>query len=777
MLSENRTLWLILCSFSLIASVSAGEVDFVRDIQPIFKAACYSCHGPEKQKGELRMDSRELALKGGSSGVMIKPGNSKDSLLMHRILGLGDEPRMPVKADALTKQQVELIAAWIDQGAKWPESASVAAQLKKHWAYVKPVRPEIPKVQDSAWVRNPIDAFILARLESEKLKPSPEADKTTLIRRLSLDLVGLPPTLQEIDAFLADTSPDAYEKQVERLLSSPQFGERWARPWLDLARYADTNGFNFDNPRQIWKFRDWVIDALNKDMPFDQFTLEQLAGDMLPGATQDQKIATGFHRNTMLNEEGGVDAEEARWETLLDRVHTTATVWMGSTMGCAQCHNHKFDPFRQKEFYQFLAFFDNSDEPLLRMPRPNKEAELKQVVEEIVAVDKQLKENKNDKELKKRFEDLKKKRAELEITTLVLQERANSTPATDFRIKGSYVNKGERVQADTPAFLSPRKADQPANRLGLAKWLIDPDNPLTARVTVNRFWETLFMRGLVETSEDFGTQGTPPTHPELVDYLATEFVAKKWSVKTLLRAIVTSATYRQSSKITREMLQRDPANKLLARAPRYRMEAEMIRDSILAASGQLSLKMFGPPVFPPAPELKGIVTTNKSSISWTVSKGEDRFRRSVYTYWRRTNPFATFVTFDATSREFCTVKRSRSNTPLQALNALNDAGLFDAARALAARMSAECTSMSADARLAYGFRLCTGRHPRSDELQAFSQAFEKELAHFSSDAAAAKSVIKGGTVPLPPKLQEPEFAALTMIANAMLNLDETISRE
>jgi len=758
-----------------LAALHGGEVDFVRDILPIFKSTCFSCHGPEKQKGELRMDSKELAFKGGSTGAMIKIGDSKNSLLMHRIQGLGDEPRMPVKADALKKEQIELLAAWIDQGAKWPDSASITAQLKKHWAYTKPLRPEVPKVRNGAWVRNPIDAFVLAKLETENLPPSAEADKTTLIRRLSLDLIGLPPTLREIDAFVADTHPNAYDTLVDRLLSSPHFGERWARPWLDLARYADTNGFNFDSPRQIWKFRDWVIQALNKDMPFDQFTIEQIAGDMLPDAAQDQKIATGFHRNTMVNEEGGVDKMEARWETMLDRVHTTATVWMGSTLGCAQCHNHKFDPFRQKEFYQFLAFFDNSDEPALKLNTPEIEVKLKAISAEIKALETTLKADKTDTKSKDRIAALKDQRKEMEITTLVMQERKTGMPETDFRIKGSYVNKGERVSADTPAFLHARKSDQPANRLGLAKWIVDADNPLTARVNVNRLWETLFGRGLVVTSEDFGTQGTPPTHPELLDWMATEFVASKWSMKTLLRHIVISATYRQSSKISREMLQRDPNNKFLSRAPRYRLEAELIRDSILAASGQLSEKMFGPPVFPPAPEQKGVITTNKSAVSWNTSKGEDRFRRSVYTFWRRTNPFATFVTFDATSREFCTVKRSKSNTPLQALNALNDAGLFDAARALAGRMAAETTSAAADGKLAHGFRLCTGRHPGKDEMELFAQAFEKEVTYFKSNEPMAKS-IKGSATP-PKQVTEPEFAALTMVANAMLNLDETMSRE
>ena len=728
-----RYLFLSLSIFNgaLFASES---VDFVRDIQPILKATCYSCHGSEKQKGGLRLDSKTLALQGGSNGKAIEPGQAAKSYILKRIRGEGEDPRMPPKGDPLKPEEIAKIVAWINEGANWPDSASVSnAAVKKHWAYEKPALPKTPEVSNLAWVKTPLDAFVLAKLDAEKLNPSPEATKEQLIRRVSLDLTGLPPSPAEIDAFIADASSNAYEKLVDRLLASPHYGERWARPWLDLARYADTEGFNFDAPRVMWHYRDWVINAINADMPYDQFTISQLAGDLLPNATADQKIATGFHRNTMLNTEGGVDPEEARWERELDRTNTTSTVWMGSTIGCAQCHNHKFDPFTQKDFYRLFAYFDNTDEKLVKV---------------------------NGGEVEEKEKKEAKKEGKSEETALIMAER--KTPASTFmRIRGSFVAKGEQVDAGTPGFLPQAPVGTPNNRLGLARWLVSPENPLTARVTVNRLWENYFGHGLVETSEDFGLQGTAPSHPELLDFLACEFMKNGWKFKPIHKMIVMSSVYRQSSKVTPELLAKDPYNKLLARAPRYRLEAELIRDNALSISGQICLKVGGPSVYPPMPPDKGFIANNKGAEKWVASTGEDLYRRGLYTFWRRTAHYATFANFDAPSREFCTVRRSRTNNPMQALSGLNDPGFFDSAKALAERLTKEGGAQLKD-RIAYGFRLCTARLPNAKEQRMFEESYAAQLALYQKE---------------PQRGMTPEQSALTLIANVLLNMDETLTRE
>jgi Protein of unknown function (DUF1553)/Protein of unknown function (DUF1549) len=902
--------------------------------------------------------------------------------------------------------------------AQAPGSGSTA-RAKEHWAYVKPVRPDLPTVARPGWVRSPIDRFVLARLESEKLSPAAEAGKATLLRRATLDLTGLPPTPEELDAFMADRSNDAYVRVVDRLLASPHYGERWARPWLDLARYADTNGHEKDNRRAIWKYRDWVIDALNRDMPFDTFTIEQIAGDMLPNATVQQKIASGFHRNAMTNEEGGVDPDESRYEVLVDRVNTTATVWLGTTLACAQCHNHKYDPFTQRDYFRFLAFFANGDfesrtfgdgtryfEPTLDLATPEQEAARKELQARVDQLDRELKtvtpavreaqerweqsirsaerawtplaprtiaatngvvlkalpdgsvlasganppltsytvtadttlqgitgvrlETIPDPSLPRggpgrdayghfrvtgihvdmapvsgptqppraiRFGTLKvndsasafdprdlldpnagssdrrrgswainamrdaervprhavlaaatpfgviggtritvridhldgtigqgigrfrlsvtdaanpsegadlaarvrptlalpvaertatqadelaaifrstspllkpardaltaarKALADLQIpSTLVMKERpSNEPPSFQLRVRGSFAAPAERVSARTPGALHPFRKDQPLNRLGLARWLVDSDNPLVARVTVNRVWEQIFGRGLVETSEDFGAQGSPPTHPELLDWLATEFVAKGWSQKALLRELLLSSTYRQSSAIAPELAERDPYNRLLARGPRVRMEAEMVRDVALAASGLLSAKMFGPSVFPLQPD--GIWNMPYSSDKWTTSTGEDRYRRSLYTFWRRTSPYPSFVTFDATSREYCTVRRVRTNTPLQALTLLNDPASFEAARALGSRMIA--VGGDTRSRAAFGIKLVLSRAAKPTEVDRLVSMYEQELDHYRTRDGAAAA----------------DLAAWTMVANVLLNLDEAVTKE
>ncbi len=789
------------------------NVDFLRDLQPIFKASCHKCHGAEKPKGQFRLDLKAFALKGGISGKTILPGKGSESPLVKLLLEADEDARMPQKAPPLAREKIDLIRRWIDQGAEWPDSAGGEATLETHWAYAKPARPASPVVRNAAWVRNPIDAFVLARLEKEGLAPSPEAPREALLRRVSLDLSGLPPSPAETDAFLADGSSDAYERSVERLLASPHYGERWARPWLDLARYADTNGFNFDSPRTMWKFRDWVIRALNADMPFTQFTIDQIAGDMLPGATLDQKVATGFHRNTLTNEEGGTDKEEARWETLLDRVNTTAFVWLGSTLACAQCHNHKYDPFTQKEYYRFLAFFDHSDEPRLELLTPEEQAERQAVRDRIAAEEKELRKvaeaqlpvgvrkalevpyanrtntQRNDvvifcrsqmtgfRELGDRLLGLYQLHTRQDgATALVLQERATSeVPSTHFRIKGGFTNVGEKVTAGVPASLPPLPEGTRPDRLALARWLVSEENPLTARVVVNRFWDLFFGRPLVETAEDLGTQGQRPTHPELLDWLATEFVRLGWSMKAVHRAIVLSSTYRQSSRVAPALLERDLHNRLLARGPRFRMEAEMIRDVMLSASGLLSLKIGGPSVFPLQADTSGVVAINKVDTRWTPSEGEDRYRRGLYTHWRRTAPFVAFGLFDAPTRETCTVRRLRTNTPLQALGGMNDPAYFDAARGLARRIVTEAGPEPAD-RAVHAFRLCTGRRPDAEETDRIVRAWRRELEHFSADPAAARAVFKGWTI-VSPNSEIPDRAAWALVANALLNLDETVTKE
>ena len=532
-------------------------------------------------------------------------------------------------------------------------------------------------VKNAPWPRNGIDHFVLARLESEGLAPSAEADRVTLVRRVSLDLTGLPPSVEEVEAALNDRSPDWYEKVVDRLLASPHYGERRAHPWLDQARYADTNGYEKDDRRTIWPYRDWVINALNRDLPFDQFTIEQIAGDLLPNATPDQKIATGFHRNTMVNTEGGTDDEEFRIAAVVDRVNTTMAVWMGSTIACSQCHNHKFDPFTQKEYYQLFAFFNGSEDrgrstsPEMPLPlSPGKESQRRQLAAKAAPLPvslfgaSPLGRAALLKPVQANVAALQKQLAAIKPdSTLIMKEMQKPRP-TFIHIRGNHATRGETVAPAVPAKLHPLKANgSNSNRLDLARWLVDADNPMVGRVTMNRIWAAYFGRGLVETSEDFGIQGDLPTHPELLDWLATEFVARKWSLKAMHRTIVLSATYRQSSRVSRSLHERDPYNRLYARGPRFRMDAEMVRDNALAISGLLLRKVGGPSVFPHQPG--GVWMNPYSGDRWTTSINGDQYRRGLYTFWRRTAPYAAFMAFDAPSREVCCERRPRTNTPLQ----------------------------------------------------------------------------------------------------------------
>jgi len=995
-------------------SASADASVFEKEVRPIFESRCYECHGPQKQKSGLRLDRKSSVFQGGDSGKpAILPGKSGESVLMRKLTSSDPDEVMPPKGEKLTPAQIAQIKNWIDSGAVWNEQEN----KPKHWAYIAPVRPAVPKVKAKSWCRNGIDFFVLDRLEKEKISPSPEADPAVLIRRVSLDLIGLPPTPGEVDAFVADKSPLAYERLVNRLLASPHYGERWACPWLDLARYADTQGYEKDNRRTIWPYRDWVISALNRNMPFDEFTIEQLAGDLLPNATRDQKVATGFHRNTMTNTEGGTDDEEFRHEAIVDRVNTTMSVWMGTTFGCAQCHNHKYDPIATKEYYQFYAFLnttadaDKDDEsPTMKLPSPDQEQRLAKLRAEIKEVDAKynaktpeleraqqlweqqtresltnwqtldaieltsrggatlLKTNDlsilasgknasndtytvlakvgidklasirlevltdptlphkslgratngsfvltrfaaeiapasdpsafrpiafkaakadysqdgynvtnllstnaasgwavsagnpkfrtnrvayfllgkgNDVEAgsflrvtlghESKFEGANIGRFRLsasdqekpdgllsfpaEIAKIIVQPRSErdtksadevmkyfrtiapelkpvreqlaslrekesaldrtipissvmvelEKPRQTFRlIRGGFLNKAEPVVAGTPAVFHPLPKDQPLNRLTLAHWLVDTNNPLTARVTVNRMWEQFFGIGIVETTQDFGTQGEPPSNQQLLDWLATEFMSSRWDLKAMHKLIVMSATYRQSSKARPELLQRDPYNRLLARGPHVRLEAEQIRDQALAVSGLLSHKLSGPSVMPPQPE--GLWQVVYSGDKWETSKGEDRYRRGLYTFWRRSMPHPAMTSFDAPTREYCVLKRDRSDTPLQALVLLNDPEYIETAQALARRVLREAPANDEE-RAGYAFRLCLARKPAKQELERLLSVVKAERANFTQDKNAAAKLANAKEAD-----DASEVAAWTVAGNVLLNLDETVTK-
>ncbi|MBI1899225.1 MAG: DUF1553 domain-containing protein [Acidobacteria bacterium] len=1040
---------------------AARAVDFDREVRPILSDNCFFCHGPDEKQRQagLRLDTREGAF--ARAGVIV-PGDAKKSRLYVRISAPHAAVRMPPPASnkTLAPEQIGLIRDWIDQGAKW----------ETHWSFVPPQRPEPPAVKNEKWPRNAIDRFILARLEREGLKPSPEAAKTTLIRRVTLDLTGLPPTLAEVDAFLKDRSPDAYEKLVDHLLASPRYGERMAMQWLDLARYADTHGYHIDSHRDMWIWRDWVVNAFNRNLPYDRFTVEQLAGDLLPHATIEQRIASGFNRNHMINFEGGAIAAEYLNEYLVDRVEATSTAWLGLTFGCARCHDHKYDPLSQREFYRLYAFFNTvpekgldgragNAEPFLQVPSPAQKAQLDELASSIEAREKQLPEEeiaalqdawekgglaklppdprdgllahyeldgnlldssgqyrhgralgsevafpagqiakaadftvdtrvdlgaaggfdsndrftialwarstapkssgaelsqygvlqkiepddtrrgweltvddsepigdlkrgshfyfrmihrwpdevlevrtrqrlqagawhhlaiehdgsgkaagvklhlngeplevqvlrdalagpiknaaplgigiggvtrpyrgqlddirlygrllsgselaslavhdpvrallfdaskKRTKEQKNRLRDyfltyaapgnyqqvyaelmaLEKRKAELDkvVPTVMVMEDMPKPRETHVLARGDYRNKGETVTPGVPSALPPWPAGLPKNRLGLAKWLTDPSHPLTARVAVNRFWQMYFGHGIVKTAEDFGSQGEAPVHPELLDWLATEFVRGGWDVKAMQRLIVTSAAYRQSSRVTPELLDKDPENRLLARGPRFRVQAETVRDIALAAGGLLNGEMGGPGVYPYQP--KGVWEDIAygdvfSAQSYAQSHGKDLYRRSLYTFWKRTAPPPNLITFDAPDREKCSARRSLTNTPLQALVLMNDPTFVESARALALRVVSEA-GRDPSQRIRLAYRLVTAREPQRREMRVLRALAAKQLAHYRHDRRAAVKLLGHGESPADPKLDPAELAAWTTVASTVLSLDEAITKE
>jgi mono/diheme cytochrome c family protein len=1028
-------------------------ISFNREILPILANNCFACHGPDEKHRETKFhfDTEDGAF--AKKGVIVR-GSAEDSLLVEKITEPNPKDRMPPpeSGHVLTDKQIDLLRRWIDQGAKWD----------MHWAYVAPKRPEPPVVHDPAWVRNPIDQFILSRLEREGLKPSPEADRVTLLRRVTLDLTGLPPTPAELDAFLADTSPDAYERRVDALLKSPHYGERMAIPWLDASRYADSHGYHIDSHRDMWPWRDWVIGAFNANLPFDEFTIEQIAGDLLPNPTRDQLIASGFNRNHMINFEGGAIADEYQVEYVVDRVEATSSAFMGLTMGCARCHSHKFDPITHKEFYQFFAFFNSVPEqgldgrtgnamPVLALPTAEQQIKVDDLNAAIKAHQSQLSDaiveplqrdwertvadkgpsrdaeglsahyeldgnfsdisgryqhgrtitgeptfdpgqvgrgasfdgdtevsfgdvggfdrsepfsmavwvrgggnlpmsgfQKIDPESRRGYEwmfddialvgiqrwaarltvrlasdpsnnavqvrtrerlrlgdwyhvavtydgsgkaagllvYLNGKRADVEVvrdtltgpikstaplrlgskslgkpfvgriddlrlytrtlpagdieylaihypvqvllsgvtgkpskdesdrireyflsyaapqelrttyaelkalriqrddfnktipTTMVMAEM-NKPRDTFVLARGDYRNQTDKVEPGVPAILPKLPEGAPLNRLTLAKWLVEPAHPLTSRVAVNRFWQMYFGLGIVKTQEDFGVQGEPPVHPELLDWLATEFVRTGWDIRAMQRLIVTSATYRQSSRVTPALLEKDPENRLLARGPRGRLPAELIRDNALAASGLLNDAIGGPSVFPYQP--KGIweelaFGDGFSAQSYQQSHGADLYRRGMYTFWKRTAPPASLATFDAPDREKCTARRAQTNTPLQALVLLNDPTYVEAARALAQRAMLE-GGREPKSRIAYAFRLATARKPTDREVGVLSTLLDSSLKGFREDRQSALKLLAVGESPRDRRLSAAELAAYTTVASVIFNLDETITKQ
>ena len=1049
---------LALCGHPAVAQQTSRRVDFSLDIRPIFAKHCFACHGPDHAAREagLRLDTQDGASKVDSKKAAIVPGDSSASELFRRISTRNDDQRMPPidAGDAVSLRELELIRRWIDDGAKW----------QQHWAFVPPQRGQIPRAHDKWTVLNPIDNFVHARLEEEGLQPSSFADKPTLIRRVTLDLTGVPPTPEEVDEFVHDDSPDAYEELIDRLLASPHYGERLSIPWLDAARYADTHGYLFDTERSMWRWRDWVIDAFNRNQPFDEFTIEQLAGDLLPNATLSQKIATGFNRNHLINNEAGAIPNEYLVENIVDRVNTTATVWMGVSLSCCQCHDHKYDPFSQKEYYQLYAFFNTIPElgldglntnarPLMKaptvldrnnlaevqrrtssaelrldalasqieagqgkweasyarpeqvpkegrlahwpldktpddfvrqsfgknLPKPqtvfeaapasyaagvlgeaaslaglgyvnagdrfnftandtfsftawvhlttkngrqsivsrmqnNKKlfrgytlqlfagmpsfflvnqfpeklmqvqghtslepdrwyhlavtydgsgkaagvqlyvdgelqrptividkltgpittnrdfwignghpaAKLKGLVDDVHVFGRVLSQEevsrlpglsiqsllaidanrRNDEQARRvrefylsnhaptkwrePYQALTKLREELvrrerALPTVMVMKEQESPRETRLLVRGAYNNPGEKVTANTPDVLPPLDPQLPKNRLGLARWLVDPNHPLTARTTVNRFWQMYFGTGILKTSEDFGVRGERPSHPELLDWLAREFVASGWDVKAFQRLIVTSATYRQSSKAAPELLHRDPENRLLARGPRVRLTAEMIRDQALFASGLLASTIGGPSVKPYQPDgLWREVAFDFSGANLTAQiyqpeAGANLYRRSMYTFWKRTAPPPTMLLFDAPDRERCVVRRERTNTPLQALALMNDPTYVEAARRLAERVMRE-TDSGPD-RIRAAFRLVTARYPKQMELSALLALLERRRAAFAMNVDQADALLAVGESTFDASLPRAELAAYTMVANVILNLNESIIKD
>ena len=820
-------------------------LDFNRDIRPILSENCFYCHGQDgnKRQADLRLDQRDAAMQAGA----IVPNDSAASALIQRVMSQNpDEVMPPPKSNRrLTAEQKALLDRWISE----------AARYQNHWAFETPVRPTEPVVTNVGWVRNPIDRFVLEKLEEAGLHVSPEADRATLIRRLSIDLVGLPPTPEEVDAFASDTNPNAYETLVDRLMASPHYGERMALSWLDAARYADSNGFQQDGDTWQWIWRDWVVKALNEDLPFDKFTIWQLAGDLLPDATNEQKIASAFNRNHLLNGEGGAIAEEQRWVGLFDRMETTSTTWLGLTMNCAQCHDHKYDPMTQRDYYSMLDAFNRVPEsgtpqyfssrirvgaPFLELATEENKTRIAEFDAQIAAKDAEItkltqaafdgwrtgivadgmptagiilpesltvllmkpegersddERNAIETELRKHFDEkvkptLKDKFAEIkqrdDLAKQLAAYKADQIPRvmimsddkpreTHILSRGEYLNPAEKVSFATPAFLPSQPIDAPRNRLGFAQWLMAPENPLTARVQVNRIWQHYFGTGLIKTSEDFGVQSEYPIHGDLLDWLAVEFRESGWSMKHMHRLIVTSATYRQSSKVTPDLLERDSENRFFARSSRFRMPSMLLRDWALAASGLLNEDIGGVPVYPyqPGDIWEALAITKERDFTYPASFGPDLYRRSIYTFWRRTVSPANM--FDTANRQTCRVRQAPTSTPLHALTTLNDPTWVEAARVLAEHAMKSSPELAGQ--LEFAARQVLSRKITDSELQRLQSAFEKQSALFGANTEAAKQLLSTGEADRDGSLNPTNHAAMTVLCLTILNLDEAMTRE
>ena len=712
-------------SITLALALAVGEepVRFSDQVRPILSRHCIACHGPDEgdRQADLRLDVAAGATADRGGYAALVPGDPDASELLARVRERDGDLRMPPPdhGKPLSADEIDVLRRWIAQGGDY----------QTHWAFVAPVKPAVPTTAHDGWARSEIDRFVAARWAEAGLTPAPEAEPHRLVRRLALDLTGLPPSPEQVARFAAEPTDAVYEGLVDELLASPGYGEHWAAMWLDLARYADTVGYAEDKNRTVWPWRDWLIRALDADVSYDRLTTLMLAGDLLPGATDDDRLATAFHRNTLNNTEGGTNDEEFRTIAVKDRIGTTVNVWMGVTMRCAECHSHKYDPVSQRDYYAFLDLFNqtadadtNDDAPTLPIAALAGDGEAPKVP-----------------------------------VMAELPEHRRRT--THIMLRGNYKALGEPVTADVPASLAPWPEDAPRNRLGVAQWLTSDANPLTARVAVNRYWARLFGKGIVETEEDFGTQGTPPTHPLLLDWLAVTFREDGWDVKRLLRRSVTSATYRQSAAAPASV-GRDPRNLLLARGPRRRLRAEVVRDATLAVAGLLSDRKFGPPVYPPNP-VKEVRSAFAGVTKWTTSAGEDRHRRTLYTYLKRSAPHPLLETFDIATREVCSMRRLPTNTPLQSFLTLNDEGFLEAAVALAGRMAA------ADEPLRFGVEAALCRPATDAELAVLRRLRNEAADRYAQDpAAAAKLVGDAG----------PDRAALAVVANTILNLDEFLTK-
>jgi hypothetical protein len=785
---------IIISLFVCICNCYAQKIDFTFEVRPLLAKKCFSCHGPAKSKGKLRLDTLQGINKVSKTDKLgfieiIERITSEDK----------DEIMPPHKTGAsLSTKEKNILINWVKQGA----------ESEDHWAFQPLAKPKLPKNEKT----QVIDKYIFAKLKTLNLNPSPEASKRKLIRRLSLDVRGLTPSIEEIQMFRNDKSPNAYQNLIDRFLESPLYGEKWASKWLDLARYADTRGYEKDKHRVIWQYRDWVIEALNDDLPYDEFSIMQLAGDMFKNPTQNNIVATAFHRNTMTNDEGGTDDEEFRTEAVKDRTDTTSMIWLGISMSCAKCHSHKYDPISQAEYYSFYAYFnqtedkdDDKDSPLINvidLKEQNKLKNIKIEIDKLNAEREKLFKNKdteiayvkwkktqNSKNLKKKFfkqdvelrkmtsiikqkESLKNKYSKTNLP--IMKERPLKNHRENYiHERGFFLNKGKKVSPSTPAFLHQTKNGTPQDRLSFAQWLLDKKNPLAARVAVNRIWAQIFGRGIVETEENFGSQGSIPTNPQLLNWLAIDFMEQGWSQKKLIKTILLSETYKQSSVVSANMIRLDPHNLYLARGPRFRMTAEMIRDSALKIAGLLSNKMYGPSVMPYQPP--GLWKTTYNHVEWKLSKGEDKYRRGLYTYLKRTSPYPTKINFDASSREICTVRRIRSNTPLQALNTLNDPVYVEAAQAFARNLLSKEKTTTDRIQLAYETAL--SRKADKKEVLTIEALLTTQLYYYQKHKSEASSMAENPHGPLDKKLNIAEAAAWSTICNVILNLDEFLTKE